>query len=82
MTDFLRTHAVPAAKVHVFRGLAHECLQHAAAEHAADFLVMGAVARRGLAGSSSAALRMRVLDRLPCDLIVIKPVGFQAPRGD
>ena len=48
MTRFLDTHATLGGRQHLYEGAAHECLQQAAKEHAADFVVMGAVARRGL----------------------------------
>ena len=48
MTRFLDTHAALGGRKHLYEGAAHECLQQAAKEHAADFVVMGAVARRGL----------------------------------
>lgn len=79
MSEFLAKHDVPPGNVHVLRGLAHDCLQRAAIDTNADFMVMGAVVRRGLRrliGSTAA----RALDRLPCDLIIIKPAS-PAPEG-
>ena len=57
------------------------CLESAVKQQHADFLVMGAVARRGvvkrlLLGSTAA----RVLDRLPCDIVVIKPAELALPH--
>src|SRR5262249_48954915 len=43
LESFLTTHSVPGERVHGLEGLAHECLQHAATEQSADFVVMGAV---------------------------------------
>ena len=77
MTKFLDTHATLGGRSHLYEGLAHECLQQAAKEHAADFVVMGAVARRGLKRLFIGSTAERVLDRLPCDLIVIKPLEFE-----
>ncbi len=80
MNDFLRKHEVPPANVHVLTGLAHECLQSAVTEHAADFLVMGAIARRGLRRVIIGSTADRALDRLSCDVIIIKPAGFAATK--
>jgi len=79
MKKFSDTHAVLAGRTHLYEGLAHESLQKAAAEHAADFVVMGAVARRGLKRLFIGSTAERVLDRLPCDLVIIKPLEFEVP---
>jgi universal stress protein E len=81
MKRFLDTHAALEGQPHLYEGMAHECLQQAAKEHAADFVVMGAVARRGLKRLFIGSTAERVLDRLPCDLVIIKPLEFEAPGG-
>jgi universal stress protein E len=82
MKRFLDTHAALEGRPHLYEGMAHECLQKAANEHAADFVVMGAVARRGLKRLFIGSTAERVLDRLPCDLVIIKPLEFEAPDLD
>ena len=80
MKEFLDTHPVLGDRSYLYEGLAHECLQQAAKEHEADFVVMGAVARRGLKRLFIGSTAERVLDRLPCDLVIIKPLGFELPE--
>jgi universal stress protein E len=82
MARFLDTHAALEGRPHLYEGAAHESLQQAAKEHAADFVVMGAVARRGLKRLFIGSTAERVLDRLPCDLVIIKPLEFEAPVAD
>jgi universal stress protein E len=79
MAKFLDTHAVLGGRSHLYQGFPHDCLQKAASEHAADFVVMGAVARRGLKRLFIGSTAERVLDRLPCDLVIIKPLEFEVP---
>jgi universal stress protein E len=79
MQKFLDRHAVLGGHAHLYEGLAHESLRKAATEHAADFVVMGAVARRGLKRLFIGSTAERVLDRLPCDLLIIKPLEFEVP---
>jgi len=81
MSKFLDTHPVLGERAYLYEGLAHECLQKAAHEHAADFVVMGAVARRGLKRLFIGSTAERVLDRLPCDLVIIKPLDFEVPEN-
>lgn len=83
MTAFLETHPVAAANVHTMQGLPHECLPKAAAEQAADFVVMGAVARRGIRKVFIGSTAERMLDRVPCDLVILKSARSQAAQqGD
>ncbi|HEX5046315.1 MAG TPA: universal stress protein [Gammaproteobacteria bacterium] len=76
---FLATHAVPRANVHLLQGLTHECLLRAAAEQKADFLIMGAIARRGVSKLLVGSTASRMLDRVPCDLVIVKTPGFEIP---
>jgi universal stress protein E len=76
LDGFLMTHPVPLENLHVHEGFAHECLQHVATAQHADFLVMGAVARRGIKKILIGSTAARVLDRLSCDLVIIKPATF------
>jgi universal stress protein E len=82
MKRFLDAHAALEGRPHLYEGTAHESLQKAAAEHAADFVVMGAIARSGLKRLFIGSTAERVLDRLPCDLVIIKPLDFEAPERD
>ena len=79
MAKFLDTHAVLGGRSHLYEGLAQDCLQKAAQQHAADFVVMGAVSRRGLKRLFIGSTAERVLDRLPCDVVIIKPLELEVP---
>jgi universal stress protein E len=73
---------IPPENTHLEQGVAHEVLVHEAGTRAADFVVMGAVSRSGLKRIFVGSTAERALDRLPCDLIIIKPPGFQPPEHD
>src|SRR5690606_8262144 len=70
---------IPADNVHLEQGAPHAVLVEQAAALNADFVVMGAVSRSGLQRIFIGSTAERALDRLPCDLIIIKPPGFQPP---
>ncbi len=71
-------------------GMQH-CLQHVVASRPAPaieevsrdigarIVVMGAVSRSGLDGLLIGNTAEKVLDRLPCDVLVVKPRGYRAP---
>ncbi|HEX6994794.1 MAG TPA: universal stress protein [Gammaproteobacteria bacterium] len=73
---------VPPSHVHLEQGVPHDVLVEQAAARNADFVVMGAVSRSGLKRIFIGSTAERALDRLPCDLIIIKPPGFQPPERD
>jgi universal stress protein E len=58
------------------RGNVRELLPAHAEEIGAGFVVLGAVARGAIARFFLGSTAEQVLDRIPCDLVVIKPPGF------
>ncbi len=77
----LADYPVPAAQVHFEEGPADDVLLRTCGALEADFVVMGAVARGALKRVFIGSTAERVLDRLPCDLVVVKPVDFEASAG-
>jgi universal stress protein E len=72
----LKGYGVKADKVHLYQGPTTDLLQRVTEDLTADFVVMGAVSRTGLKRVFIGSTAERVLDRLPCDLLVVKA---QAP---
>lgn len=64
------------ANVHVDPGIAPEYLPRMAAEWHADIVVMGAVSRSGLTRAVIGSTAERVLETLPCDVLVVKSPDF------
>jgi universal stress protein E len=64
---------------HLVSGLTHEELPLMANKFDADVIVMGAVARNRLKRIFIGATAERVLEHLPCDLLIIKPDWFHTP---
>jgi universal stress protein E len=81
MGRFLARHAIASEHAHLFEGLPHECLQQAADDYGADFLVMGAVSRYGVERWIIGSTARRMLDRVACDLIIIKPDRLVVPAA-
>lgn len=80
LAEFVETHPVPTGNVHLVQGLVHDCLRFLAKDRQVDFVVMGAIARRGIKKLLIGSTAARVLDRLPCDLVIIKPAEFVLPK--
>ncbi len=68
-------------QVHMIAGSARKMLPGAKIGGEADILVLGAVARSRLKKATIGGTAEQVLDRLPCDVLVVKPDEFQSPVG-
>lgn len=73
------TAGVPGERTHLRRGAPAAAITAAAGELGADLAVMGAVSRSGLQRIFLGSTAEQVLDRLPCDVLVVKPEGFRTP---
>jgi universal stress protein E len=69
--------AIPSSNVHLDLGVPGDLLPRKAEELSADVVVMGAIARSGLAKVFIGSTAERVLEKLPCDALVIKPPNFR-----
>jgi universal stress protein E len=67
------THAIPRARVHVEQGATRDALVALIDELRADVVVMGAVSRSGLERLFVGSTAEDVLDKLSCDLLIVKP---------
>ncbi len=76
LAELTGAYDLPAARVHLLRGPARELLPELAAQQRACLVVMGAVARGALQRFFIGSTAEQVLDRLPCDVLIIKPEGF------
>jgi universal stress protein E len=73
LDDLLEEHPLRASELHVHQGSAQKLLIALAVHIKADFVVMGAVSRRGLKRLFIGSTAELVLDHLPCDLLIVKP---------
>ena len=72
-----KQHDVPPERTHVHQGGTRQLLLALTEQLRADAVVMGAVSRSGLKGLFLGNTAEDVLDRLHCDLIIVKPEGFK-----
>jgi len=76
LAKFLNAYSVPEANAHFVEGLPQEKLPEITAEADAGLIIMGAVSRRGLDRIFIGSTAERVLDRLGCDLLIVKADNF------
>lgn len=76
LADIAGAHGVAPERVHLEQGAATEVLPQVAAELGASLVVMGAVSRSRLQEAFLGSTAERVLDRIGCDVWVVKPADF------
>lgn len=79
----LRSTNIPTARRYLVGGDPCEAVRATAARLRSDIVVMGAMSRSGLKRMLIGNTAERLLDRLPCDLLIVKPAEFtnRVPRG-
>jgi universal stress protein E len=77
-----KAHEIPGDRTHILQGGTRQLLLTLTEQLRADAVVMGAISRSGLKGLFLGNTAEDVLDRLHCDLIIVKPEGFEAVLSD
>ncbi|HEV8332733.1 MAG TPA: universal stress protein [Steroidobacteraceae bacterium] len=79
VTKLADKHRVSAAACVVREGTASDVITAEANRRSSDVLVMGAVSRSLPARPVIGSTAERVIDHVDCDVLVIKPAGFESP---
>jgi universal stress protein E len=77
--EVLAAAGVAPARISFVEGKPDESLPEYCREHGADLVGMGAIARNPFGRVFIGSTAERVLGRLPCDLLVVKPEAFRTP---
>ena len=78
-SEFSRSAAVDENQKHLLQGYPEEAIPDFVADTGVNLLVMGAVSRSRLDSALIGHTAERLLDDVPCDVLVIKPDGFRDP---
>lgn len=76
--EFTASHSIPPERTHIIFGPPDLALTDAAADSAADVLVLGTLYRTGVDRLLVGSTAERVLNRVRCDVLAVKPAGFMA----
>jgi universal stress protein E len=79
LMDLTEKLEVDQERVHLLAGNTNDLLPSLAGELGTDLIVMGAVSRSRLEHAIVGSTAENVLDKLPCDVLIIKPKGFISP---
>lgn len=72
---------VPPEWLHVVRGDAGDAVAHLVDAEKIDLIVMGTVARTGIAGVIIGNTAEQILGKVKCSILVLKPKGFLSPSS-
>ena len=70
---------VPADQIHSVHGHTEEAIQQFLEQDQSDLLVMGTVGRSGLSGLLMGNTAERILERVQCSVLAVKPEEFTSP---
>ncbi len=78
---FMKSHgsSFDAEGIHLIKGRAPEIVDRFVRQNAVDLVVMGTLARTGLAGALLGNTAEQTLDRIECSLLALKPYSFVSP---
>lgn len=76
LQDLVAKFGIAPGDVHLEMGGPAAVLPHAAGALRADIVAMGAVSRSGLKRVFIGSTAEDVLERLPCDALIVKPADF------
>ncbi|MBY6095106.1 universal stress protein UspE [Ferrimonas balearica] len=79
ITELARSHQLDEAHCHVIEGLPEDVIPELAEELEAELVVLGTVGRTGFSAALIGNTAEHVIDSLECDLLAIKPEGFESP---
>jgi universal stress protein E len=72
LSELAKANSIDAAYMHIVDGTARDVLPYFARERGADLVVMGAIARWALARKIIGNTAEKVLDDLPCDILIVR----------
>lgn len=78
MAALVQKYGVAAEHTHVCYGEAARTLAREVRTSAIGLLVIGSLCRRGLASIVAGSVAARLVDEIDCDLLAVKPAGFEA----
>jgi universal stress protein E len=76
LRNVLRDYAMPSSRGHLVRANTVDAVTRTVREIGASIVVIGAISRRGLSRLFIGNTAERLLDEVPCDLLVVKPATF------
>jgi universal stress protein E len=78
LRDLCKRHALPSSRQVLREGLVADELSRLVRKSRAQLVVLGAISRSGLRRLFIGNTAERVIDEMPCDVLIVKPPQFKS----
>ncbi|GAA5187954.1 universal stress protein UspE [Ferrimonas gelatinilytica] len=79
LAEMAKHHGINEQNCHVLEGLPEDVIPDLAEQLDAELVVIGTIGRTGLSAALIGNTAEHVIDQLQCDLLALKPDGFESP---
>jgi universal stress protein E len=79
LTEHAQKYGIDQSHCFVREGLPEDIIPHVAQEIDAELVIIGTVGRLGISAALIGNTAEHVIDALDCDILTIKPLGFECP---
>jgi universal stress protein E len=79
LIEYAQNNDIDEKNIHLQQGLPEDVISEVAKEIEAELVILGTVGRSGLSATLLGHTAEQVIDQLDCDLLALKPEGFQSP---
>ncbi|KFZ29703.1 universal stress protein UspE [Pseudidiomarina atlantica] len=79
LAEHAQLFSLPAAQQHVLEGLPEQVIPELAKELDAELVVLGTIGRTGFSAALLGNTAEHVIEQINCDLLAVKPAGFESP---
>lgn len=79
LNQHAESHGIDKTRTHLHEGLPEDVIPKVAKEIDAELVIIGTVGRTGFSAALIGNTAEHVIDRLNCDILAIKPQGFECP---
>lgn len=79
MSNHIADYAISPENTHIHEGLPEDVIEHLSQKLDAELVILGTIGRTGLSAALIGNTAEHVIDRLNCDVLALKPDGYQSP---
>lgn len=82
MAAHAKKYDIDINNTHIEEGLPEDVIEHKAKTLDAELVILGTIGRTGLSAALIGNTAEHVIDRLNCDVLALKPIGYKSPLQD
>tara|TARA_R110001583_G_scaffold195499_1_gene374355 strand:+ start:13939 stop:14874 length:936 start_codon:yes stop_codon:yes gene_type:complete len=79
LLEYAQKNNIAESQIHLEQGLPEDVISDVAQKIEAELVILGTIGRSGLSATLLGHTAEQVIDQLDCDLLALKPEGFESP---